>query len=44
MILTSNRGFSEWSEVFVDPVIASVLLDRLQYYAVVIQIEDSATA
>jgi DNA replication protein DnaC len=27
MILTSNRGFSEWAEVFSDPVVASALLD-----------------
>ena len=42
MILTSNRGFSEWSEVFGDPVIASALLDRLLHHAVVIQIEGAS--
>jgi DNA replication protein DnaC len=29
MILTSNRGFAEWGEVFGDPVFATALLDRL---------------
>jgi DNA replication protein DnaC len=29
MILTSNRGFAEWSEVFGDAVVATALLDRL---------------
>jgi DNA replication protein DnaC len=29
MILTSNRGFGEWGEVFGDPVVATALLDRL---------------
>ena len=29
MILTSNRGFSEWGHVFGDPVVATALLDRL---------------
>jgi DNA replication protein DnaC len=29
MILTSNRGFAEWGEVFGDPVVATALLDRL---------------
>ena len=39
MILTSNRGFGEWGEVFGDPVVATALLDRLLHHAVVIQIE-----
>jgi len=29
MILTSNRGFAEWGEIFGDPVVATALLDRL---------------
>lgn len=39
MILTSNRGFAEWGEVFGDPVVATALLDRLLHHAIVIQIE-----
>lgn len=39
MILTSNRGFAEWGELFGDPVVATALLDRLLHHAVVIQIE-----
>jgi DNA replication protein DnaC len=31
MILTSNRGFSEWAHVFGDPVVATALLDRLLF-------------
>jgi DNA replication protein DnaC len=42
MILTSNRGFVEWGEVFGDPVVATALLDRLLHHAVVIQIEGSS--
>lgn len=42
MILTSNRGFAEWAEVFADPVVATALLDRLLHHAVVIQIEGSS--
>lgn len=38
MILTSNRGFAEWGEVFGDPVVATALLDRLLHHAVVVQI------
>ena len=42
MILTSNRGFAEWGDVFGDPVVATALLDRLLHHAVVIQIEGSS--
>jgi len=42
MILTSNRGFAEWGEVFGDAVVATALLDRLLHHAVVIQIEGSS--
>ena len=42
MILTSNRGFSEWDQVFGDPVVATALLDRLLHHAVVVQIEGSS--
>ncbi len=42
MILTSNRGFAEWGEVFGDPVVATALLARLLHHAVVIQIEGSS--
>lgn len=39
LILTSNRGFSEWGEIFGDVVVASALLDRLLHHAIVVQIE-----
>jgi DNA replication protein DnaC len=42
MILTSNRGFSEWGEVFGDTVVASALLDRLLHHAVVVRIEGAS--
>ena len=42
MILTSNRGFSEWAEVFGDPVVATALLDRLLHHAVVVHIEGAS--
>jgi DNA replication protein DnaC len=44
MILTANRGFAEWGEVFGDPVVATALLDRLLHHAVVIQIEGSSAS
>ncbi len=42
MILTSNRGFSEWGEIFGDNVVASALLDRLLHHAIVIQISGNS--
>ena len=42
MILTSNRGFGEWGDIFGDSVVATALLDRLLHHAVVIQIEGSS--
>lgn len=42
MILTSNRGFAEWGEIFGSPVVATALLDRLLHHAIVIQIEGSS--
>jgi len=42
MILTSNRGFAEWGDLFGDPVVATALLDRLLHHAIVIQIEGSS--
>lgn len=38
VILTSNRGFSEWGEVFGDNVVAAALLDRLLHHAIVVEI------
>ena len=38
MILTSNRGFAEWGDVFRDPVVTTALL----HHAVVMQIEGSS--
>jgi hypothetical protein len=42
MILTSNRGFSEWRHVFGEPVVATALLDRLLHLSTVIQIEGAS--
>jgi DNA replication protein DnaC len=42
IILTSNRSFGEWGEVFGDTVVAAALLDRLLHHAIVVQIEGSS--
>lgn len=42
IILTSNRSFGEWGEVFGDSVVATALLDRLLHHAIVVQIEGAS--
>ena len=42
IILTSNRGFAEWGEIFGDSVVAAALLDRLLHRAIVVHIEGSS--
>ncbi len=42
MILTSNRGFGEWGELFGDMVVAAALLDRLLHHAIVVEISGSS--
>ena len=42
MILTSNRGFAEWAEIFGHPVVATALLDRLLHHAVVTRIDGAS--
>ena len=42
LIMTSNRGFGEWAEIFGDAVVATALLDRLLHHAVVIPIEGNS--
>jgi len=42
MILTSNRSFSQWNEIFGDPVIATAILDRLLHHSTTINIEGNS--
>ncbi len=39
MLLTSNRGFGQWGEIFGDPIIATAILDRLLHHSVTINIK-----
>lgn len=41
-ILTSNRGFKDWGEIFGDNVVAAALLDRLLHHATVIEISGNS--
>jgi DNA replication protein DnaC len=38
IILTSNKSFSEWGELFTDQVLATALLDRLLHHSSIINI------
>ncbi|KJJ84552.1 transposase orfB for insertion sequence element [Candidatus Omnitrophus magneticus] len=38
-IVTSNRGFNEWGEIFGDNIIAAAILDRLLHHSTVINIK-----
>ena len=39
IILTSNRGFGHWDEIFGDTIIATAILDRLLHHSTVINIK-----
>jgi DNA replication protein DnaC len=39
IILTSNRGFRDWGQVFADAVVAGAIIDRLLHRATVINIK-----
>ena len=39
IVLTSNKSFLDWGEVFGDPVLATAILDRLLHHATTINIK-----
>jgi DNA replication protein DnaC len=39
IILTGNRGFGNWGQVFADPVVAAAIIDRLLHQATVLNIK-----
>jgi DNA replication protein DnaC len=42
IILTSNKSYNEWGDIFPDPVLASALLDRLLHHAVTVNIRGNS--
>jgi DNA replication protein DnaC len=42
LILTSNRSFSQWNEIFGDSVIATAILDRILHHATTINIKGNS--
>lgn len=41
-IITSNKAFSDWAELFHDPIIVTAILDRLLHHSVVINIRGNS--
>jgi DNA replication protein DnaC len=41
-ILTSNLSFSQWNEIFGDPVIATAILDRILHHSTTINIKGNS--
>ena len=41
-IITSNKAFSEWTELFHDPIIITAILDRVLHHSVVINIKGNS--
>jgi len=42
IVLTSNRGFADWNQVFADPVVAAAIVDRLLHNAAVLNIRGAS--
>lgn len=39
LVITSNKGFLDWGEMFNDPVLATAVLDRLLHYSTTLNIK-----
>lgn len=42
IVLTSNRGFGDWGQVFADQTVATAILDRLLHHATVVNIKGAS--
>lgn len=42
LIVTSNKGFADWGDVFNDPVLATAILDRLLHHATTLNIKGAS--
>lgn len=42
LIITSNKGFKDWGQIFGDKVIASAILDRLLHHSHIVNIKGSS--
>ena len=41
-IITSNKAFSDWTELFQDPIIVTAILDRLLHHSTVVNIKGNS--
>lgn len=41
-IITSNKSFADWTELFHDPIIITAILDRLLHHSTVINIKGNS--
>ena len=41
-IITSNKAFSDWTELFDDPIIVTAIMNRLLHHGVVINIKGNS--
>jgi DNA replication protein DnaC len=41
-VITSNNAFSDWAELFHDPIIVTAILDRMLHHSVVINIKGNS--
>jgi DNA replication protein DnaC len=42
IVLTSNRGFGDWNQVFADALVAGAIVDRLLHTATVMNIRGAS--
>lgn len=42
VIITTNKKFEAWGEIFTDPVPASAIIDRIVHYSFIININGSS--
>jgi len=39
VIITTNKSFDSWGDIFADPVLASAIIDRIVHYSTIINIK-----
>ena len=39
LVITSNKAFAEWTELFEDPILVTALLDRLLHHSIIVNIK-----
>ena len=44
VIITTNKSFDSWGDIFADPVLTSAIIDRIVHYSVIINIKGPSTS